>query len=349
MSQLFTKHKSLLRIVALVLSVVSVVGILALTAFAQNTYVINVDDQVTVHNSFATDPAQVLDEAGVVLGAYDIYTTTSGEGVEEITVQRGMVVCVDDCGKTSLVYSYGETVAQLLQRLKITVDSGEELLADLQEQVYDGMYVQIQRREQAARQYYEEIGYRTIECYSPILSADYRKVVKQGVPGKVLCTAEAELINGEEVARVLQSQEVVAEPIDEIVVVGTGENLKGHKDTPAIGDGVIVTAKGKVLYFEKVIQSHATAYHMSDPGCDQWTAMCTRARVGAIAVDPKVIPYFTKMFILSNDGKYVYGEATAEDCGGAIKGTRIDLYYDSVAECDRFGRRDCTVYILKED
>ena len=157
MSQLFTKHKSLLRIVALVLSVVSGVGILALTAFAQNTYVINVDDQVTVHNSFATDPAQVLDEAGVVLGAYDIYTTTSGEGVEEITVQRGMVVCVDDCGKTSLVYSYGETVAQLLQRLKITVGSGEELLADLQEQVYDGMYVQIQRREQAARQYWEKI------------------------------------------------------------------------------------------------------------------------------------------------------------------------------------------------
>lgn len=343
------KHKRWLRIVALGMCVVSIVTILTLTAFAQNTYVINVDDQVTVHNSFATDPAQILDEAGVKLNTYDTYTTTTNEGVEQITVQRGMTIYVDDCGNEFVTCSYGETVAQLLKRLSISIDAHEVLLVSLQEQTYDGMLVQIQRREQNTCQYYEEISYRTIECYSPILPADHREVVKEGVNGKMLCTAQLELVNGQEVAQILQSQQVVEAPVHEIVVVGTGENLKGHKDTPAIGDGVIVTAEGKVLYYDKVIQSHATAYHMSDPGCDEWTAMCTRARVGAIAVDPKVIPYFTKMFILSNDGKYVYGEATAEDCGGAIKGTRIDLYYDSVAECDQFGRRDCTVYILREE
>jgi len=342
-------HKLLLRTLALVLSVAGILAILSLTVFAQNTYVINVDDQITVHSSFATDPAQILDEAGVELGAYDTYTTCPGDGVEEITVQRAMTIYVDDCGVESVTYSYGETVAQLLSRLKLTIDDGEELLNDPQEQVCDGMLVQISHREQGTRQYFEEVSYRTIECYNPVLPATHRQVVKEGVNGQLLCTARTEILNGEEVGSVLQSREMVQEPVHEIVVVGTGENPKGHKDTPAIGDGVIVTAEGKVLYFEKVIQSHATAYHMSDPGCNEWTAMCTRARVGAIAVDPKVIPYFTKMFILSNDGKYVYGEATAEDCGGAIKGTRIDLYYDSVAECNRFGRRDCTVYILRED
>jgi 3D (Asp-Asp-Asp) domain-containing protein len=68
--------------------------------------------------------------------------------------------------------------------------------------------------------------------------------------------------------------------------------------------------------------------------------------VGAIAVDPTVIPYGTEMFIVSNDGKFIYGYAVAEDCGSSIKGNRIDLYYDSVEECNRFGIRDCTVYFL---
>jgi 3D (Asp-Asp-Asp) domain-containing protein len=52
------------------------------------------------------------------------------------------------------------------------------------------------------------------------------------------------------------------------------------------------------------------------------------------------------MYIVSNDGAYIYGIATAEDCGGAIGGARVDLYYDTKEECFAFGRRDCTIYFL---
>ena len=52
------------------------------------------------------------------------------------------------------------------------------------------------------------------------------------------------------------------------------------------------------------------------------------------------------MYIVSDDGSYIYGYATAEDCGGAIQGYMIDLYFDTLAECYAFGRRSCTVYIL---
>ena len=76
------------------------------------------------------------------------------------------------------------------------------------------------------------------------------------------------------------------------------------------------------------------------------TATGTTVRVGTVAVDPTVIPYGTRMFIVSNDGNYVYGIGTAEDCGGAIKGNRLDLYYPTDAECFAFGRIGCTVYFL---
>ena len=73
----------------------------------------------------------------------------------------------------------------------------------------------------------------------------------------------------------------------------------------------------------------------------------TVARVGAIAVDPSVIPLGTRMYIVTDDGRYIYGFCTAEDIGGSIKGNKVDLYFDTIAECWQFGVRACTVYILE--
>lgn len=112
---------------------------------------------------------------------------------------------------------------------------------------------------------------------------------------------------------------------------------------PVIGDGTITLPTGEVLTYTGVITSSATAY------CDKGrTATGTEARVGAIAVDPRVIPYGTRMFIISADGEYIYGIATAEDCGSLdhIVGTRIDLHFDTLAECIQFGNRDCFVFFL---
>ena len=137
-----------------------------------------------------------------------------------------------------------------------------------------------------------------------------------------------------------------------IVFIGPSAEIieKMQKDAlagmPIIGDGVIITPKGEVLSYSSADLYVATAYHNTDPGCTIWTAIGTLCRVGAIAVDPTVIPYGTEMYIVSNDGKYIYGIATAEDCGKSIKGNRIDLYFDTTDECWEFGIRDCTVYFL---
>lgn len=52
------------------------------------------------------------------------------------------------------------------------------------------------------------------------------------------------------------------------------------------------------------------------------------------------------MYIESADGKYIYGYAIAGDCGGAIKGKRVDLFYWSKAQCNEFGRRAVNIYFL---
>ena len=52
------------------------------------------------------------------------------------------------------------------------------------------------------------------------------------------------------------------------------------------------------------------------------------------------------MFIMAANGSYIYGIAVAEDCGGDIKGDRMDLYMPTYEQCMAFGRRVCTVYFL---
>ena len=121
----------------------------------------------------------------------------------------------------------------------------------------------------------------------------------------------------------------------------TPEPTPEPSTAPVSSGNTITTSDGQVLSYSSTLSVQATAY--TGGGV---TATGTSARYGAIAVDPSVIPYGTKMYIVSDDGKWIYGVATAEDCGGAIKGNIIDLYFDDYNTCIQFGRRNCTVYIL---
>ena len=95
--------------------------------------------------------------------------------------------------------------------------------------------------------------------------------------------------------------------------------------------------------YSKVLTMNATAYS-NDPAENAGyttTKLGTPLRHGVVAVDPKVIPLGTKLYI---EG---YGYAVAEDTGGAIKGNKIDLCFTDKALVHAFGRRNVKVYVLK--
>jgi 3D (Asp-Asp-Asp) domain-containing protein len=60
-----------------------------------------------------------------------------------------------------------------------------------------------------------------------------------------------------------------------------------------------------------------------------------------LAVDPKVIPYGTRVYIPEFNKVFI-----AEDCGGAIKNNRIDIYMNNEYECRQWGVRNITIIIL---
>ena len=122
-------------------------------------------------------------------------------------------------------------------------------------------------------------------------------------------------------------------------------------------EGVLETSDGTLIEYEGILQFEATAYCACYECCgkhpgNKWygiTATGTKAKVGTIAVDPRVIPLGTKVYVEGLYGAKNYGYAVAEDTGGAIKGEIIDLYFNTHKETVNWGRQQVNIYILKDN
>ena len=386
------KNEFLFRTAAILLPLISIVLLLSQTAFAQNTYVITDGERIVIHTSSATDPAEVLDEAGLTLGSDDTYTTQGGDGVSEITVRRNLTILIDNCGKELTLEASAGTVKALLEQLDIMPDANSTVSVALDAPLYDGMEIAITRTILSTETHTKAIPYETTYYEDDTLPIGTQAVISEGRNGEMICTAEVTYRNGVETNRNVIKQILNRQATPRIIAIGTADPLADidfsqfdvsdsndtvaeeyppeqttpeeesepededpveenepadvEIDYPIIGENTITTASGEVLTYTHTMTVEATAYTKTDAGCDDWTATGTLARYGAIAVDPSVIPYGTRMYIVSWDGSVVYGYATAEDCGGAINGARVDLYYDTYEECIQFGRRDCIIYFL---
>ena len=339
------KGSVLLRLVVLVLPAIFLISLLSQPVLAQNTFVITDGDEVIVHTSFATDPAEALSEAGIEVDHDEYSAEQTEDGVYDITVQRNNALTVVYGGEAKQIRIEDDTVADLLSRAGIPTGEDYHVSVDLTAQPVDGMQITVDHHVINREVYTVEVPFETEEVSNPYLPEGKRIVTTEGVTGQQLCTADVEYLNTQEISRTVISKETVRDVQNEVVSVGTGESV-GQQNGPVIGDGYIILPSGEVLTYYKTDTFKATAYTMYDEGCNETTATMTPVHWGVVAVDPRVVPYGTRMFIVNADGSFVYGLATAEDCGGGIKGKRLDLYMPTLTEAFRYGRKDVTVYFL---
>ena len=138
-----------------------------------------------------------------------------------------------------------------------------------------------------------------------------------------------------------------------LTVKTTGQPYKGEppvvedklpgEDKPAEGCAVLDIG-------EPLGEFRLTAYCPCSRCCgksDGITSTGTTATEGrTIAVDPRVIPYGSAVTIYYEDGTvHTY---TAEDCGGAIKENRIDVFFSSHDAARAFGVQSAMVYVEAE-
>lgn len=148
-----------------------------------------------------------------------------------------------------------------------------------------------------------------------------------GVPGEIRQVYKLTFAGNGPVRKVLDHVERV-EPVAEVFHMGKS----GYQ-----------TSRGNFVR-GKVLTMKATAYDPSaGRGRHATFRTCTgmRAEYGVVAVDPRIIPLNTLVYV---EG---YGLAIASDRGSAIKGNRIDLCLNTNSEANRFGRKTVKVHILK--
>ena len=340
------RKRTAIRVAAILLPLTAALLLLTQQVAAQTTYVITDGSRVLVHTTSATNPEVVLGEAGLALDTDDTYTTQSGDGVAEINVRRSQKLIVDYYGERMQVTGQGETVEELLTRLNLTWRDTDAISLPLDMMTYEGMELEVAEVIRQNQTYTARLPHKTIYSADASLPEGTEKVMTEGVDGEILCEAMVTYINGRETGRKILSQQVISQPVEEIVAVGSGEMPQEEQPLPVIEERTITLPTGEVVTYTEKVTCVATAYHCE--GYVGKTATGTRARVGAIAVDPEVFPYGTRFYILTKDGEYIYGVATAEDCGDKrfIYGTRLDLFFDTKRECVQFGVRMCDVYIL---
>ncbi|MEA4883397.1 MAG: 3D domain-containing protein [Clostridia bacterium] len=168
----------------------------------------------------------------------------------------------------------------------------------------------------------------------PKLDRGMTRIVRNGRDGVMEQTLLLKVGQAGVLSESVVSQRVLERPEPTVMAVGARAPAR-----------VLVTSRGSYTY-RKVLNMVATGYEPSERSCgksaDGYTAIGMKVRPGIVAVDPRVIPLRTRLYV---EG---YGPALAADVGGAIKGNRIDLFFETLQEALAFGRRRVKVYIVED-
>ena len=221
------------------------------------------------------------------------------------------------------------TVSNLLTIAEIELGEHDVVRPSADAELEGGMEIVVLRATERTVSYTVAIPYEIEWIPNEYIPKGTQIVHQEGVAGRERITYTVTDVGGVRVARTASVSETLQEPVKKIVEYGPG--------------GTIVTDDGREIEWSYKIDGQATAY-TTEGYRNKRNATGHIAREGTIAVDPRVIPLGTKVYVEGNG--WVYGEATAEDTGGAIKGNIIDVFFNTRAQCYRFGRRSCTIYVI---
>ncbi len=281
----------------------------------------------------------LLSEVYLEVGEYDsINKDLSSElsDGDDIIIRRGRLLTVLSDGTVQSAATTYKKVADALNEAGISVGADDIVEPALNESIGNDAVVKITRVNYEEVSQTESIAFNETTVEDSSLYIGESEVRQAGVNGEKIVTSRITYHDGAEVAREVIEEQITLQPSDKITAVGT----KKKENTHPAG-----------FNYKKKLTVTATAYDPYPAGGSGTgiTANGMKAQYGVVAVDPKVIPLGTKLYIESTDDgqSWSYGYCIAADTGGAIKGNKIDLCYNTVGECIQFGRRSANVYILE--
>ncbi|MCL2574132.1 MAG: 3D domain-containing protein [Defluviitaleaceae bacterium] len=265
------------------------------------------------------------------------------EGPIEVEILRAFPVYLKLDGAEEGVVIYARPNSFLLTFVNdLRVQTGLDFIFDRdswQNQLEPHDIIELTTVKRVTYDVFENVDYETIYTYDDELLKGTREVYQFGALGGRQISTQVTYIGGIPYSSTVLLDEMLWQPINAQVNIGT------H-----LPPGHAISACGEVFAYTRAFLAEATAYtldfastgrHPGDPLFGV-TASGMMAQVGVVAVDTNVIPFHTRLYI---EG---YGFAIAGDRGGAIRGDKVDLFFDTREEVFNFGRRHINVWILDE-
>jgi uncharacterized protein YabE (DUF348 family) len=289
---------------------------------------------------------EVLRQKGISLESYDyisvpVDSSLKSMEINEVIIKRAVPVFIYVDGTTREIMTCSDNVESVLAEASVELDEYDRLEgAALDSPVVEKMKIGIVRvdKEYVSEKMY--IPYKVEEKPNHSMNRGSEEIVQEGSDGVNEIHYCITYEDGKEISKSLVLEKPLSPPVSEVIEYGTVSN--------------ITSSRGDVIRYKEVLDMRATAYTASfkdtgkHPDHPEFGITYTgiKAEVGVIAVDPKVIPLGTKVYVEMPGDAKDYGYALAADIGSAIKGDLIDLYMDTQEEVDRWGCRKCKVYIL---
>lgn len=285
--------------------------------------------------------SEFLNENNIQLGEFDRASMLMEDELysgARLVIRKGRNFTLNIDGNIEIITTTKKTIREAFQEAGVYIGETDRVEPELDTNVTEDMNVTVYRIQNTEVTVDTEIAFSSKEVSDSSLEKGKTRIKTKGVNGLKRTTYTVTTENGIEVNRQVLNEITVKEPVTQVVAVGTKAKTKASPKT-------VTTGSGKNLSYSKKLTVTATAYTAA---AGKKTASGRVAQYGVIAVDPKVIPLGTKLYVEStDDGKsWQYGYCIAGDTGGAIKGNKIDLYYNSKSQCLQFGRRSAIVYVL---
>lgn len=301
----------------------------------------NCGDIQIVHLAKGT-VADALEKAEITLAEDEISVPAPDSkitGDTEINIYKTKTVSVTADGKTKDVKLALVNVYDALNYAGYEVDDDDILSTSHSDDVENINAVTIKRVTYKTESTKEKIAYDTVKKNSDKVELGETKVKTKGKDGEKIVTREVKYIDGKKSSDKVVAEKRIKEPVDKVVLVGT----KGAATSG--GAGTFTDSNGATVAYSQMLTGSGTAY-TAPAGAG--TATGVPAYHGGVAVNPNIIPYGSKLYIVSTDGSFVYGYATAVDTGGALMdgSAIVDCFYNTYDECVNFGRRDVNVYVI---
>lgn len=289
------------------------------------------------HATRATTVGAFLKERGIVAGPNDyvqpgVQTPLSDRLI--VSYRAAVPVTIVAGHTTTRLQSAADDVGALLEEQGVTLGAYDEVHPSLDARLTPNETVRVVRVTNWTRTVHLPIAAKTVHRISLSLAPGRTKVLSNGTPGVRETMVRFTQRDGGNIAKRVVDTHVLRSAKPRVIAEGVGEYDAFVRYE---GRGLDKTA----YVARAALTMVATAYTANCYGCSGITASGRPAGHGIVAVDPRVIHLGTRLYIPG------YGYAVAGDTGGAIRGNRIDLGFNSITDALRFGRRPVTVYQLK--